>query len=359
MTFLVRLEALAVGEKSVKLIFSKTPHPILDRTKKLRALTENAEIGCLDTEWKGLDVAYRFTCPAGHVVLKTPVQLTRYTNFCNECRCLRRTTVFRERVEALGFVWLDEHWKGDEAMHRFQCPFGHIWERKGRPGKLRFGCPHCYGDKVESNKCRTYERLHQLAKAQSGKCLTLSAGTLSSRYRFRCAKGHIFESSGENILRGAWCRQCSNKARCVYQLLKNGMSRLREVSAQHGGFCLSEHFNGVKEKYRFRCKAGHEWEANGTTVLTGSWCRRCYGDSLRLSIEIAHQHAHDNGGQCLSTVYVGNKEKLHWLCRRGHSWHSAMSNIRKGCWCPECAVQDRIGKRGNKKLSRYTATKNG
>ncbi len=61
----------------------------------------------------------------------------------------------------------------------------------------------------------------------------------------------------------------------------------------------------------------------------------------RLTIEEMQSIATARGGRCLSTQYVNNNTPLEWECAQGHRWFAIASNIRKGSWCPACAVQQR------------------
>src|SRR5207244_2682193 len=44
---------------------------------------------------------------------------------------------------------------------------------------------------------------------------------------------------------------------------------------------------------------------------------------------------------CLSNKYVTNSSPLKWRCSNGHTWPATPANIRKGTWCPACAVGKR------------------
>lgn len=61
----------------------------------------------------------------------------------------------------------------------------------------------------------------------------------------------------------------------------------------------------------------------------------------RLTIEGMQAIAAARGGRCLSTHYVNNHTPLEWACTEGHRWSAIASNVKKGVWCPACAVQER------------------
>lgn len=58
----------------------------------------------------------------------------------------------------------------------------------------------------------------------------------------------------------------------------------------------------------------------------------------KLKIEDLQQLAKERGGECLSLEYKNCKSKLLWMCNAGHKWSAIADSVRRGTWCPECAV---------------------
>ena len=67
---------------------------------------------------------------------------------------------------------------------------------------------------------------------------------------------------------------------------------------------------------------------------------------IQSAIRIAklRQLAKTRGGDCLSTIYLGGKTKLEWVCKEGHTWQAVPERISRGTWCPVCANVQRIVK---------------
>jgi hypothetical protein len=112
---------------------------------------------------------------------------------------------------------------------------------------------------------------------------------------------------------------------------------------------------GLLERYRFRCAAGHEWDAIASQIWLGHWCLQCARLKQRLTIGHVQALAAERGGLCLSTEYRGRDAKLTWQCHRGHVWDTRPANVRAGEWCPSCAILNRIEKRNSWKRLRYEA----
>ena len=61
-----------------------------------------------------------------------------------------------------------------------------------------------------------------------------------------------------------------------------------------------------------------------------------------MRIQKLRELAKTRGGDCLSTIYLGGKTKLEWVCREGHTWEAVPDSISMGTWCPVCANGRRI-----------------
>jgi hypothetical protein len=137
------------------------------------------------------------------------------------------------------------------------------------------------------------------------------------------------------------------------QMYPQGLSRLQAAAQAKGGECLDEVYQGVSARYRFRCKAGHVWKTMGAKIVEGFWCPECNVERQRLGIEAMQAMARERGGRCLSEQYVNTRQRLQWECGHGHVWWTAAQGVRRGSWCPSCAILDRIRTRGQRKRLRY------
>lgn len=83
-------------------------------------------------------------------------------------------------------------------------------------------------------------------------------------------------------------------------------------------------------KQRIKCKMGHQWEMDLSTVAQG--CPRCY-DLLNECKEFARK----NEGSCLNAEY---EETIRYRCVKGHCWNLNHKNARRR-WCAQCAKEQR------------------
>lgn len=90
--------------------------------------------------------------------------------------------------------------------------------------------------------------------------------------------------------------------------------------------------------FNIECSAGHLWTSHRNYLIVGSWCRKCFAISRRLSIKHAQEIAAKRGGDCLSETYENAHAKLLWKCSVGHIWPAALYSIKNGRWCPQCRI---------------------
>lgn len=331
-------------------------NPLLQRLPRLRAAMVRLGLVCLDREWRGQEAAYRFRCSRNHVFSRALLVISSpRSGGCRVCVAQDRDRRLFARAECAGVTCLESAWLGIDAMHRFRCPQGHEWRRKGSHVLRSANCPTC-GHEKHSQRMRRKDgllRSQQVAASHGGVCLAEVYAGGHQAYAFRCAQGHVWASVGNEVLRRTWCPECARLRKVVEYRLRDGLARLQRKAAERGGVCLADRYEGSAARYLMRCAKGHEWRATGKRLLRGTWCTLCVHDAKRLSIRDAQREAQARGGQCLSTTYVNNSTKLHWLCDRGHSWHAPLATIRARHWCPECACMSRISSRKSKARSRY------
>jgi len=112
---------------------------------------------------------------------------------------------------------------------------------------------------------------------------------------------------------------------------------MRDLAKSRGGECLSTIFLTNKDKLKWKCEKGHTWWAKPNSVKSSNqWCPEC-GGSKKLTIKQMYKLAESRGGKCLSQKYKGNKNKLEWQCSKNHIWWAKPNAIATGTWCPECS----------------------
>lgn len=108
-------------------------------------------------------------------------------------------------AEAKGGKCLATEYSGAGVKMQFECAKGHHWLGTLHKIKRNHWCPHC-----SKFKRHTIEMMQQLAAKMGGECLSVVYLGNGVKHKWKCAKGHEFESKPNNIIQlGNWCSSCS------------------------------------------------------------------------------------------------------------------------------------------------------
>jgi hypothetical protein len=241
-----------------------------------------------------------------------------------------------------GGICLSTRYINSTTKLKWCCKEGHEW--KAMPSSIKVGqwCPMCARKQSGSSQRLSIGKMREIAKKNGGECLSEKYFNSKTKLKWRCVKGHVWETPYVSISMGHWCPICSTKISAdKRRMCIEDMQRLAE---QRGGKCLSKIYIDNRHKLEWLCSKGHTWKAPYNKIYTGRWCPICGGTS-KLSIEEIQSIAEKHGGKCLSDKYVDNRTKLRFQCRRGHIWEASAHSIRANHWCPKCSAQTRSEKR--------------
>ena len=167
---------------------------------------------------------------------------------------------------------------------------------------------------------------------------TISKGKSHSRFyvEYTCDKGHP-NNKRTDTLSKAWCYECT----------KNTIDDVQNLAKRIGWKLLDKVYINCKTKHRWECDKGHVIEMNYNNALRGKGCKKC----LMRSLEDLQKVAQDKGGQCLSTEYTTVRDKYKFRCGNGHEWETTGAIIMSGSWCAQCNVG--ISERTCHKITEY------
>ena len=171
---------------------------------------------------------------------------------------------------------------------------------------------------------------------------------------WQCSEGHIWEAVIASRSAGAGCKLCkglslvkgTNDLKTKYPKLakewdyeKNRPLRPEDVMP------------GSNKPVWWVCKLGHSYESK-VSKRTGnnSGCKYCSGKALGKGIndlatthpKLALQwHPTANGDLTPSDVQKGSGKKVYWICEKGHTYYSSISNrtAKKSTNCSICSGQ--------------------
>lgn len=137
---------------------------------------------------------------------------------------------------------------------------------------------------------------------------------------------------------------------------------IRKEIEIRGGFLVSTKYKNENSPLMVRCVNGHEFRSRFRYIRRGNWCKECFSDSVRRSVDEVRKIIEDRGGVLLSE-YKNAMTKLHLRCEKGHDVWMKYNDIQQGHWCRKCADQELrldedeiyrfVAERGGRVLSRY------
>jgi len=115
-------------------------------------------------------------------------------------------------AKARGGKLLSKFYINSQTKLRWRCSKGHIWEAVPTSIKAGSWCRICSFKIIAAKKrIHTIEEMRALAKAKGGLCLSANYVSFESKLRWRCAKGHGWETPPSSVLSGHWCPICAGK----------------------------------------------------------------------------------------------------------------------------------------------------
>lgn len=272
----------------------------------LQSIVKRKEGRIITKEYKGVNEKIEFECKKKHRWYTKPTSIFN-GHWCPTCnRTVPYTIEDMKRVaRERGGECLSHHYQNAHTKLTWKCGKGHVWQAIPKSIYLHgTWCAECKGVKK-----LTIKDIKELAKQNNGICLSMEYVNNRGKLRWRCKKGHEWESSTSNIKSGKWCPRCAKR--------KVIIDDMKDLAQSRGGKCLSSNYTGKYAKLIWKCNEGHVWESTPAIIKRGSWCPVCSKKS-KLTITDIDRLAAEKGGKCQSIYYINSKTRLHFECKDGH-----------------------------------------
>jgi hypothetical protein len=118
---------------------------------------------------------------------------------------------------------------------------------------------------------------------------------------------------------------------------KLSISDAHEFATENGGKCLSDVYVGSQINLDWECKLGHTFSKPLKRVKRGEWCPYCSGKYVAYTTNDLQKVAESRGGNYITNKTLKVSEYADWECSNGHRWTAKVDNIiRNDSWCPKC-----------------------
>jgi len=174
---------------------------------------------------------------------------------------------------------------------------------------------------------------------------------------WKCVKGHQWNASISNRVKGRGCPHCSNRIITKENsLLTLNPELAKEWNFQKNGKLTPDLFSTKSgQKVWWLCHLGHEWETDIYSRTIGTGCPICAipkraKKTLQTKIKkngsleetcpelVKEWHPSKNYEITPGDVLKGTNKKVWWLCPIGHEWQAVVSSRSlSGTGCPVCS----------------------
>lgn len=251
-----------------------------DGLERLREAAAKRGGRCLVDGYGGIDGDYEWECAEGHQWFARGYSVVR-GNWCQTCFGLRHSdrlidpdglVLLQTAATERGGHCLNNQYDGTQRSYRFRCAAGHEWKASGGSVLRGSWCPRCARQSQgEANRVSDgLAQLRAVAESHGGQLVDCDYVGIAAYYTFRCSQGHEWQTRGERVLEGGWCRSCVGVRRRIT------LGILQHIARSRGGRCLSTEYRGVKLKLAWECGRSHVWEATPDSIIhSQSWCPNC------------------------------------------------------------------------------------
>ena len=248
---------------------------------------ENEKIGLfVDNVRPGSNKGANWICSNGHKYYKKISERALYKEGCPYCAGKKVLKGYNDLAtvcpdlakewdydkNAKNGLYIDKVTKGSNKKAWWICKNGHSWPAIISSRSCGRGCPYC-SNKIIDKEINSLEKTHSEALKEwdydKNNAIGLypsemSAGSGKLAY-WICSKGHKYRMSvSKKIGRNAGCPVCQNakfiKEYNSFELIYPEVAKEWHPT-KNGNLKPSEIFCNSRDKYWWKCKMGHEWEA--------------------------------------------------------------------------------------------------
>ena len=309
---------------------------------------------CLSNEYINSRSKLKWQCVNGHIWVTKPRMIIQ-GHRCPVCSKNQYSINDMKKIASMNNgECLSDHYSNIFGILEWKCSMGHTWNSSAKSVVVGHWCSKCALEarKLKNNEILSPEKLteiNKIAHQNSGKCLSKKYINCTTKLKWQCYKGHIWEATPSSIKRGSWCPCCANEMKTIKNnpiLINNKLSEIKNLSKEKGIEFISNDFKDVSKKYIWKCnRCGYEFDRTIEKMKISNGCPKCTkeraNEKIRIhSLEEMKKLAKLKNGECLSNKYVNCDTKIKWKCNIcGNTWESAATTILRGQWCSKCALE--------------------
>ena len=259
-----------------------------DRLIELKDLLSAKKITVLSNAWMGVGAGYELRCEVcgeewtaqGNAFFNR-----RRVAGCDFCNRRNQGEKFKLGIdslkefaskfdgELLSDTYVQRLW-----TYKWRCVSGHEFEANFNNMVFRNQfCPEC--EERTTKTKGTLQLLQNFAEQHNGELLSKEFMKTSSKYSWRCQKGHEFNRTYDLMLQAShFCAECGKEVPRYEKRKIERFLELKKFAEIHGGHVLETEYHGRDFKYSWQCAMGHEFVRNYSDMkFRNKFCWFCDG----------------------------------------------------------------------------------
>lgn len=167
------------------------------------------------------------------------------------------------------------------------------------------------------------------------------------KLRWGCEKGHVFESTWNNVQQGNRCPECAiekNSLKQTYTLEKY-IEKIKDI---HGDkYEVVGEYTNTRGRVKIKCDCGNVWEPYAHSLLNGFGCKRCglkkRSENRRKTQDEFEKEVFDLVGDEYTVIgeYTGSDNKIKFRHNKcGREYKVVPSSFISGKRCNPCVRKD-------------------
>lgn len=203
--------SLAHMERKMKDFYNISPQLV---ELKICAMKRSGEL--LSESYISSTFKMKWRCKEGHEFWKVPIEVKK-GQWCKKCgyESMRKKITthtieeMREIAKEFGGECCSKEYFNSRSQLEWKCKEGHLFFKNQEGIKAGQWCPECQKKiKQENNKNKGFEKCLLLAEERAGTLLSATYISSTSKMKWQCKSGHIFERSRTDVQIGKWCKDC-------------------------------------------------------------------------------------------------------------------------------------------------------
>jgi hypothetical protein len=185
-------------------------------------------------------------------------------------------------------------------------------------------------------KIFTIEFVKAEFKKENYKLLSTEYINASTKLEYICPKNHKHFINWNSWQQGHRCPYCCGRAKLTIEFIKKEFKKKDYI-------LLTKVYKNSKQKLDYICPKGHKSSIIWDSWKAGHGCPYC-ANNVKLNIEFVKKEFKKEGYVLLTVEYKDSKQKLNYVCPKGHKHSISWSKWKFGRRCPRCSAI-RIGKK--------------